>query len=602
MLVAAAPVRAQLSATVSMTADWTSVAVGETFRLHIRADVNGADIESLDPPDLSAFRVVGRQVATPMQFRFGFGTRPQTIQTSMVQDLTLQPVREGRVDLAPATLRAGGQVFTSNSLRIDVGAGTAPPDPGNPGTMGGDPTPPAGLLDGAAYDEQAFLRTVVDKERAYVGEQVTVTVYLYMRGAIRSTPVIHREPLADAFWVQDLLPPNRALEPQRQAVNGLPFDVYVLRRFAAFPLRDGDLTIGAMDVSLETGSIFDIFGNGGGSLRREGVPVTVHVRDLPRANRPQGDVAVGRFELASHVDRTEVRTGDAVTLLATVRGTGNVREVELEVPAIDGVRALSPEIRDEVTSPNDLVQGTRTFRWILVCEQPGEHRIPPLELATFDPSTETYQLLTTPPLTVTAVGAATATTDADDDASSAQSEHHELEVGPLHRTSELERSSPPVSTAWAFWVAAAVPPFVWLALVLGGLVRRRVRARREANAPKHVVRRARKRLATAEGFATGGDVPAFYGEIRRVLHEVIEARLGEQVGGLTHAQLRAHLASRGMDEDLSDRVVDELEGSEFARFSAAGASAAEVRSCTERVGVLLERMDRFVPTQGEEAR
>jgi hypothetical protein len=603
LLALATPARAQVSATVSMTADRTSVAVGESFRLQIRADVHGAEIESLDPPDLSAFRIVSRHSATPMQFRFGFGTRPQTIQTSMVQDLVVQPLREGRVALAPATLRAGGQVFTSNALAIQVGAGTAPPDPGQLGVPTNPGVPPAGTLDGATYDDQAFLRTVVDKSSAYVGEQVTVTAYLYLRGAVRASPIIHREPLADGFWVHDLLTPNRTLDAQRQVVNGVPFNVFVLRRFAAFPLEAGNLTIGAMDVTIETGSVFDIFGTGGGgSLRREGVPVTIRVRELPAAGRPDGDIAVGRFELSARLDRTEVRTGDAVTLTAMVRGTGNVREVSLELPEIPGVRALAPEIRDEVSAPNDLVQGTRTLRWILVAEQPGEHRVPPLSLATFDPATESYQVLDTPPATLTAAGAPVAGADDDPEGADAPRERRQLEVGPLHRTSELERAAPAVSATATFWIALAFPPLVFFLFVLAGLVRRRVDARREANAPKHAVKRAKKRLATAEAHATGGDVSAFYGEIRRVLREVLEARLGEPVGGLTHTQLRSHLVSRGMDDDLSQRLVDELEGSEFARFSAAGASTAEIKSCTERVGALLERMDRFTPSAQPEAR
>jgi hypothetical protein len=54
-----------------------------------------------------------------------------------------------------------------------------------------------------------------------------------------------------------------------------------------------------------------------------------------------------------------------------------------------------------------------------------------------------------------------------------------------------------------------------------------------------------------------------------------------------------------MDEDLSRRVVDELEGTEFAQYSAEGASTDEMVGCSQRVGALLERMDRFSPVLEE---
>jgi hypothetical protein len=100
--------------------------------------------------------------------------------------------------------------------------------------------------------------------------------------------------------------------------------------------------------------------------------------------------------------------------------------------------------------------------------------------------------------------------------------------------------------------------------------------------------------------AQAGEPTAFYGEIARVLQAVIEARLGGPVGGFTHRELHAHLGMRGMEEDLARRVVEELEGCDYARFSAAGVARAEMESCTDRVQALVERLDRFTPRVEEE--
>jgi hypothetical protein len=595
----------QVTANVVMRADRTNVAVGERFGLQIRADVSGAE-PTVEPPDLSPFQIVESRVVQPVQLRFGFGAQTQIVQSTVVHDYTLVPLREGRVEIAPARVRAGGRTFTSNGVALDVGPGTVPPTP-DALRQGPDMAPPSGPLDGAVYDGQAFLRTVVDQPAPYVGQQVTVTVYLYVRGPIRSTPIVHREPDADGFWVQDLMPPNRTLEPQRQVVGNVPFNVYVLRRFAAFPLSEGEQTIGGMSLSFETGSLFDLFNpRPGGALRRDGVPVAIHVKPLPAEGRPTGEVAVGRFELAARLDRTEVATGDAVTLTATVEGVGNVRDVELVLPPIDGVRVLAPEVRDEVRSPNDLVGGTRTYEWLLVPEQPGAHPIPPFSVSTFQPETATYQRIESAPLTLTAAGSAITSDDGETSAgqegSAGEDENRPPELPPVRTRSELDREHLRLTSELFYWIAVAVPPLFFFGFVVLAIGRRRASAARERNAPRRAFRDAKRRLHAAEAHATRGDAKAFYGEIRKVLRDVLEARLGEAVGGYTWTELRSHLAARGMDEDLGRRVVDELEGSELAAFSAVGASDEEIKNCAQRIGALLERMDRFVPAAGTEAR
>jgi len=52
-----------------------------------------------------------------------------------------------------------------------------------------------------------------------------------------------------------------------------------------------------------------------------------------------------------------------------------------------------------------------------------------------------------------------------------------------------------------------------------------------------------------------------------------------------------------MEEQLASTIVDELEGCDFARFSAIGVSSAEMQSCLDRTRELLRGLDRFTPTE-----
>ena len=589
-LFAVAHASAQPSATLSMSADRSELTVGEQIRMQVRADVTGGSADDLVLPDLAAFHIVSRRVARPMQFSFGFGSQRRTVQSSVVYDLVLQATQPGTFELQPATLTLGTETYRSDPLTIVVKealhGSTTPPGPAQP---------PTGSLDGAEFDPQAFVRTVVDDREVFVGQQTTITVYLYVRGNLRSAPQVSRAPTTDGFWVHDLLPVQRSLNAQHQAVNGVSFDVYVIRRLAAFPLQAGALTVGAPTITLETGSVFDLFNRAsGGTLRREGVPVAVTAKPLPSSGRPAGSIAVGQWAIDASLDRSEVATGDAVTLRATVQGVGNPLELDLNAPRVDGLRFLAPEIDETVRSPSDLVQGSRTWRWLIIPERPGSFRIGPLRLPTFDPATDSYEVLTTPTLRLQAAGNPT-TSDVPlgvEPPTGTSSEP--LDLSPIRRESELLPARKPLWRNPGYVVALAAPPAVF-GLLLVVTVIRRIR-RRPARRGRGARRDGKRRLQLAHERTASGELDGFYAEARKVLVDAIESKLHSKIGGFTYPQLREHLTAHGMNPDLVKLMVDELEGTEFARFSAEGASDREVARCSEAVGVLLDRLDEFDPT------
>ncbi len=585
--------------TAVMTADRTDLPVGETFRLQIRADVQGGDVQRVDAPDVSQFDVVSRQVSRPMQFRFGFGQQQQMVHATTIHTYVLRPRAAGRYELPGADVIVAGQTHTTNSLTIVVGGSQAPPptdpSPVDPVTQQTSPAPPG--ADGANYDDQAFIRTVVDQPSPYVGQQTTVTVYLYTRRPLRSAPQVIQEPTADGFWVHDLLPPTRNLDASRQVVGGVAFNAYVIRRFAAFPLREGELQIGAPKMGIETGSLFDFFQPQQQRLEREGVPVAVQAKPLPPPV-PAGDVFVGQLALELSADRAQVRTGDAVTVTLVARGQGNLRDVRPDLPEMDGLRILQPEIEDQVEQNGDIVGGSRTLEWLVVPEDPGEHRLAAITIPTFDPATGRYGTATTQALTITAAGASVATPDPTDpsvmDSTPApQPAQNAPTFGPVRRSSELARATTPTSSGALFWLLVALGP-LGFALFFGI---RRLRRRAAADPSKVRAKDAKRRLGAARELMGDDQATAFYAEVARALGAAVEARIGEAVGGMTRMELRSALRRRGMDDALILALDEELESCDFARFSSAGAGKAEREACLGRVQELLAQLDRFVPDQ-----
>src|SRR5690606_30036730 len=95
-------------------------------------------------------------------------------------------------------------------------------------------------------------------------------------------------------------------------------------------------------------------------------------------------------------DRRALRVGEAASLNVVVEGRGHVRDLDLEVRDVPGVRALAPEIDTTTSIRGGVVHGRREARFLLIAEEPGTHRIPGFVVHAFNPETGETQRLATP--------------------------------------------------------------------------------------------------------------------------------------------------------------------------------------------------------------
>lgn len=598
---------------VGLDADRTELSVGEALTVQVTVESQGRAAPEVEMPDFNGFEVLQQRVSRPMQFSFSFGSQPQVFKSSANYLFVLQPLAPGRYTLGPAQVRVGNQVVKSRALQINVlGAaqGTPQAAPQTPQQDPGAATAQApvratndGILDGAVIDEAGFLRTVVSRGKPYEGEQLTVTQYLYVPERLQSPPRIVKEASTDGLWTQDLLDPQRQLESSTQNVQGKLFRAYVLRRFAAFPLRSGEITLGAMQVEVDRSSVFDLFGRGRpqGNLQLSSVPLTLEVKPLPDAGRPAGEIAVGRYALSARVDRAETVTGEAVKLTAKVEGQGNLRTVALATPQLPDIDILQPQVRDLMQVQGGVVQGTRQFEWLLVPKQPGQLTLPPLVLQTFDPASERYVELKSealslrvagnalPPPAASAPGPAAEAPAAPD---RVEAPSVPAERWPTLRTrSELARSTPRVvDQAW-YAGLLALGPLLWLGILIGSALRTRLAARAQLDGPERNRKQARQKLGLAEHAAKAGDATALHAACAAAIHEQLEARLGENTLGVSRAQLRQMLEARGIDSALAADILAQLEHADFARFGAAQSASAVLGAEVEKVRKLVARID-----------
>jgi hypothetical protein len=611
-LLAPAPTRAgqvegpQLQASV----DAPVVAVGDVVTLTLDARSTIETPKSPLPGAIPAGLAIVGTTSTPM-ITVGIVNGVRTDGFGLTTVWRLQATKPGTYVIGPPSVVIAGVKHSARPVRVQVvPAGSVPPrlPPSPLDPFGGSPLfdPfrglfPPGMFDqepveppeppqpasdpklaiGAPRDPIAFLHATLDKDRARVGEQVTLTIYLYTDASLREPEVtdVHEATTA-AFLRRSLMSDDNRVEHVGFArAGGRTWSVKVARRVALFPLHAGDLPIGPMRLSL-----VGVRGN----RERSSEPLAVHVEEPPATGRPPGFASgdVGRFALSAEVAPREVKRGEAVSVTVELSGTGNLPS-SLPIPRKPGVDWLEPEIKDALArQPGDKWGGTRRFSWVVKLDREGDVELGEIALPYFDPEANAYATA------AVALGKVKVLPGA---AAGAPDDRPFPDLPPVRASLGATRSARAhLSDAPWFWGGLAAPPVAFALLVLGSTVRRKAMERLSARKASPA-RELAARLSEAEEAAAGKDGGAIDAATLRFLGAAALAHVGVNVkGGTTDEVVRA-LEERGVEKDVAAALGRLLRACEEARFAPEGATQTEATQRFERAKELAERLRKTRP-------
>lgn len=358
--------------------------------------VNAEEMVDLGEPQYHApdFELVNKYQGNSVQSVYDQGRFK--VQNTVEVNHVLRPKRTGSLSISNIQLKVDSKNFTSPDIQIRV-------DASSPVTAGvGSGSPLAGSKIQSA-GRPAFLRADVNKSKVFKGEELIVTYSIFTQGAF-SSPEALKWPTLSGFLKEEIEMPlggrGRFSQSDRVVLQGKEYAKTLLLRYAAFPVREGKLSLDPLELKIVY-QIQDLrnFYFGGGLLKPmtlKSDPVSIEVLPLPMEGRPGAFTGgVGKFKILGRADRGKVKVNEAITYKLEVTGEGNfgsISEPKIQWP-------VDWEVFDLKASSQNSSSGRsakRVFEFVLIPRASGTVNLPVVEMGFFDPSQKKYYLESTP--------------------------------------------------------------------------------------------------------------------------------------------------------------------------------------------------------------
>ena len=257
----------------------------------------------------------------------------------------------------------------------------------------------------------AFITAEIDKENAYIGEQVTLTYKLYKNIELSLEPF--EIPEFSGFWVEELFRPNQ-LKFKNVNINGVRYQVSTLYKAALFPITGSEYDIDPLKVKVKLQKrrkrqsrdpffdpFFESFFTQTETKILRSPNRKINIKQFPNPIPDGFTGAVGNFEINTSIDIDSVFVNEAITFKTSISGTGNLGL--FTIPKIifsDQIDQFPPTEKFEKNVFRNELSGKMTWEYILVPRFSGKISIPPIRIVYYNTDLNKWGTLESKPLIV----------------------------------------------------------------------------------------------------------------------------------------------------------------------------------------------------------
>jgi len=564
-----------LAQKLTAQASKSKVAVGESFQISFSLNSSGSNFKA---PVLNDFNVYsGPNQSTSMSY----------VNGAMSQSITLSYViaakKEGKINIGAATVNVNGTIIQSNPFTVEVVKGAAnAQSQGNNNQPAQNPSAPTT----ENLSENLFVKTVVSKTKAYLGEQITVTHKIYTRYQLRGFQDI-KFPDYTGFWSQDV-PNNPQIQVVNENIDGVNYQVGELKRTYLFAQRSGKLEIEPMKIECvvrkqsnrKPRDVFEQFFGGGYEDATYSVnsrPVAIEILPLPEANKPADfSGAVGNYSFKAQISKEKVKENDAINLTITLTGKGNIKLVNpLKINFPEDFETYDPKTKENITSGANGVSGNKTFDYLIIPRHEGDYKIDQIAFSYFDPEKKQYVTLPSPEFNIRVDKGNE--NDADANVFNPRSKEDIKVLGNDIRyiktnNIELRQKNDYFFGSPLFYLGLVSPFIAFIGFLF--FQRKNIEQNKDVVAVKSrkATKMAKKRLSLASQYLKSNNKEQFYMEIFKALYGYIGDKLNILAADLNKDHISDKLKAKSVKESTIQQLIATLDNCEYARYAPSAVS------------------------------
>ncbi|MHB2155484.1 BatD family protein [Calditrichota bacterium GD2] len=574
------------------------VGINENFTYSI--EVSGKSTSLPDPvaPDFKDFYVLsGPNTSTSIQFVNG------RMSATKVHTYYLQPKKKGQLNIPPATVKRKGKTLKSNAITI-----TVVDQPQTAQKPSRQRKTPKKTTDRDLLGQSIYLKTEVSKRKAYVGEQIVVAYKLYFRVNVSGYD-FKKLPSNPGFWTEEFEMPAQPIISS-EIVNGLNYNVATIRKIAIFPTQSGELTLEPISVMVEarvqrrSRSIFDsFFDDPFGRVVQKTLsskPIKIKVMELPQEGRPADfNGAVGRYNLDVKIDKTDVKTNDAVSLKVTIAGEGNIKMVNVpDVIVPPDIEKYDPKIKTELDNVGARIRGKKKAEIILIPRVPGDFLIKPLTFSFFDPQTGKYITLKSKAIQLHVSGQrGVAMSQPLGGGASLDQRYVDLIGRDIRFIKEFSQFQPlgyKIYRSFKFWGLIGFGFIFLIVFVLVNDYQARISGDERLVRSRKAGRMAAKQLSKARDLLKSAEYDQFYRAVSNALQGFVRDKLNIDLSDFSTPTVRKHLNERKIDPVVVDEYIAVLEEADFRQFANIPDSPEERQKFYDRAKNVLTSLEKWI--------
>ncbi|MBA95186.1 MAG: hypothetical protein CMP21_05475 [Rickettsiales bacterium] len=311
--------------------------------------------------------------------------------SSQIKTFQLRPNIEGTIIIPSAKIVVSGKSFETEPITITVSAGTSSQTSLQSTTSASNTKTHSKLPPGSS--KELFILAVLDKETAYVGEEIIYSIRLYRRfSAINQ--LLYQEP--EFGMLSEIL--ERDQNTYTQAYNGIRYYVQEVDRRSLFSYESGAITIPPATAEVQINFYY-------GNQVIKSNDVSINILPLPATNKPKNfSGLVGNYELDVDVNTQALIENKPIAIRLSVGGSGNLKQLsDLSFDTDPNLFKVYQSSTNDLITYIDSVKGVRHFEYIMVPKTDGELSLPNFSFSFFNPKTKRYKTISSPDQTVSII-------------------------------------------------------------------------------------------------------------------------------------------------------------------------------------------------------